>query len=173
MSEAERSILVSDKEIKFGAIHIGRFYQKIRPLETEEGCWLWTGALTKQGYGAMRIGEIYVLASRFSCVIHGLGDPRELFACHKCDTPACVNPRHLFLGTNADNTRDRTLKGRSAKGERNSVYARAVMTPEKVREMREAYRVGGCSYLSLGKRFGVSQSAVGLIVSRQRWRHIA
>ena len=80
------------------------------------GCWLWTGHLTDRKYGR-QYGRISfegknISAHRLSYMIFKGVRPRMMFVCHKCDTPACVNPDHLFLGTNMDNVRDMISKNR-------------------------------------------------------------
>ena len=78
-----------------------------------EGCWLWTGACASRGYGHLVIKKPrYTTAHRLSWEIHNGPIPKGLWVLHHCDTPACVRPDHLFLGTRADNEHDRTMKGR-------------------------------------------------------------
>ncbi len=95
---------------------LARFWQKV-DVRGPEDCWLWTGARHYKGYG-----EFVVLprrkmkASQVSWILANAADiPPGLLACHSCDNPPCVNPAHLFLGTNHENILDSVAKGRRAK----------------------------------------------------------
>lgn len=81
--------------------------------EPNSGCHLWTGTVCKHGYGRIyRKGASPVLVHRVAWErVHG-PIPAGLKVCHRCDTPSCVNPDHLFLGTQRDNLRDMYAKGR-------------------------------------------------------------
>lgn len=95
-----------------------RFHQKYIP-EPNTGCWLWTDAPNRKGYGELVVGKKVLRAHRVSWFLH-FGEIKEgLHVLHKCDTPACVNPCHLFLGTNSDNMIDKKLKGRATSHESN------------------------------------------------------
>ena len=101
-----------------------RFWAYVDKSAGPNGCWIWTGGVQKGGYGGFRINPRKTMrAHRFAWEItHGPipavnEDGVEVVACHRCDTPLCVNPAHLFLGTDADNAADKVAKGRQAKGE--------------------------------------------------------
>lgn len=93
---------------------VARFGRHVCP-EPNTGCWLWTGAHSERGYGQIqggRRGGRVVLAHRFAWATANGPIPKGFFVCHRCDTPSCVNPDHLFLGTHDENMRDMARKGR-------------------------------------------------------------
>lgn len=81
--------------------------------EPNSGCHLWTGRVGRGGYGSITVGSKHRLVHRLRYEREFGPIPEGMFACHRCDTPACVNPDHLFLGTVVDNNRDAVRKGRS------------------------------------------------------------
>jgi hypothetical protein len=88
-----------------------RFWKYVNKTD---GCWLWTGAIGGSGYGLLGVENRNVPAHRLSWQIHNGPIPDGLLVCHTCDNPPCVNPAHLWLGTNLDNARDKMAKGRHA-----------------------------------------------------------
>jgi hypothetical protein len=84
--------------------------------EPNSGCLLWFGKADRQGYGRVRVGRKHLFVHRVSWEAANGPIPATLLVCHHCDTPACINPAHLFLGTIADNNRDCILKGRHRSG---------------------------------------------------------
>ena len=91
-----------------------RFAENVMP-EPNSGCWLWVGVVNFFGYGQLYINSRYHGAHRVSWELHQGQIPIGLFVCHKCDVPSCVNPNHLFVGTQLDNMRDAKNKGRVRK----------------------------------------------------------
>lgn len=110
---------IQGQHVRFCTGHAGRrspvekFWEKVKKTP---GCWLWTGARTGRGYGALYFQEggkrWHKTAHRLSWEYARGAIPNGLFICHHCDNPLCVNPAHLFVGTVQDNNRDRDNKGR-------------------------------------------------------------
>lgn len=85
-------------------------------------CWLWVGAKSSRGYGYIFYGGKQQRAHRVSYQIHAGSIPDGFVVMHRCDTPLCVKPDHLVVGTYADNSHDRDRKGRTCKGKRHHWY---------------------------------------------------
>ena len=153
------------------AIH-GTLEQRFWPRVCKtKGCWLWTGSQVK-GYGVLRlqgkqkelIGLSYVRAHRFSWELHFGTIFKSISVLHKCDVPSCVNPKHLFLGTQTDNIRDMDAKGRRGvvKG---SSHPNSVLTDGQVREMRRLHQEEGFGSSLLGRLFHVSQGTAWKVIT--------
>lgn len=136
-----------------------------------DACWMWTGGTDKNGYGRISQGGKQRRAHRISYQIHHGAIPRGMFVCHSCDTPGCVNPAHLWLGTPADNTADRDQKGRHW-GPRGDTHPTAKLTEAHVRAIRRLYRTGKYTQAELGEQFGVTNTTVQLLVNRKTWGHV-
>ena len=90
-----------------------RFMHFVLP-EPNSGCWLWIGSLDRKGYGGLRVAGELKRATHVSLALSGRPIPPGMCVLHRCDTPACVNPDHLFVGTFKDNTQDMIGKGRNS-----------------------------------------------------------
>lgn len=150
-----------------------RFWANVEKTDT---CWLWRGTRSPKGYGDLMIksnGKWQPRrAHRISWELHYGPIPTGMFCCHHCDTPGCVNPEHLFLGTPKDNTSDMIQKGRRVsavpKGEAN-VNAR--LTDDKVREIRQRFQAGE-SQRTLAQLMGVTKSCIRDAIRGKTWKHI-
>lgn len=131
---------------------IERFTEKVR--FAENGCWIWTGSVDADGYGKGPGDN--VRAHRFSYEHHKGHIPKGMFVCHSCDTPSCVNPEHLWIGTSADNTADSTNKGRRARGEKSGV---SKGSDTLVKIVKQNYALG-ISQDKLSAIYGISQSTI-------------
>lgn len=156
------------------------FWEKVE-RGAEDACWNWTGARTGKGYGYFKKRhpqtrkDVALLAHRFAWVLeHRRTVPTGLLVCHHCDNRLCVNPTHLFVGTNADNMRDMARKGRASREPRmqGEGHTLAVLTEREVRAIRRIYAAGGISQEALGKRFGVTGKNIYMITKGKTWRHL-
>lgn len=154
-----------------------RFWSKVQKQEGD-GCWLWTGGADVAGYGLVRLDDKRMtVAHRAAWALEHGPIPAGLCALHRCDTPRCVRPSHLFLGTRLDNVRDMVSKGRqrSVPGERHPF---ASLTESDVRYIRAAYNPSGPlgsvtrTRELLADRFGVSPVLITKIQLGTAWRHL-
>jgi hypothetical protein len=155
---------------------VTRFWSRVDTSSGTDTCWLWTGKLDKEGRGRISIGGkggATMIASRFSWVIaHGRTIPLGQQVCHACDNPTCVNPTHLFLGTQLDNIRDCISKGRfSPPPKLIGIQNHSAKLNERlVAIIRERYAAGGTSHLRLAKEYGVSETTIRFIIIGRIWR---
>lgn len=143
-----------------------RFWGKVNKTN---GCWNWLTYKDRDGYGEFQLEKKKSKAHRASWQIHFGKIPEGLCVLHKCDNPPCVNPSHLFLGTPADNNKDRSLKGRSAKGEK---MASAKLTENKVLNIRKMYAAGNIKQKTLARLFDINFRTISQIINRKLWNHI-
>jgi len=167
-----------------------------------EPCWTWTGRVNALGYGKVKAGKVEKLAHRVAYELACGPVPKGEGVLHRCDNPPCVNPAHLFHGTDADNAADKAAKGRCQPnaGERNgrarlvaeqvldirSAHdsgrmtardlaernGRARLVAEQVLDIRSAHDSGRMTARDLAERYGVSTGAIESITRRKNWRHL-
>jgi hypothetical protein len=152
-----------------------RFVTKFR-VDEATNCWAWTGALS--GHVPTQYGKLHIVkpnGKRTTAFAHRLAFeifvgpiPDGLWVLHRCDNRICVNPRHLFLGTAADNSRDMVSKGRSAKGSASN----AKLTEDDVRDIRLRYQLGTITQGALAREYGVSIVAINMACNRHTWKHV-
>ena len=161
------------RKIELTEESIERFWKHVDKKSDNE-CWEWKACKSIKGYGIMGIKHKPYLAHRISWVIHNGAVPvtdslQELCVCHTCDNRSCVNPLHLFLGTDKDNMDDMCKKGRGAVGEKNGKHK---LTENQVIEIREKYVPHVYTLAMLAKEYGVAQVTIYLIVTYINWKCI-
>ena len=156
-----------------------RFWSKVEKTDT---CWNWTGAKFNHGYGQFMERK---LAHRVAWELANGPIPDGLCVLHRCDQPLCVRTDHLFLGTRADNNRDRSRKGRTARqtGERHwsrrypervsrgEQHVSAKLDEARVRAIR-VLAADGYTKAALSRHFSISESAVHFVVNHHTWDHV-
>lgn len=175
-----------------------RFWPRVDTSGGPGACWPWLGARNDNGYGSFYVDGKKRGSHRVAFELaNGVG-PKGLLVCHSCDTPACCNPAHLWLGTSRDNTQDCIRKGRFPSGDRNGIRRRperhparlypgwhplalrperrargaampnAKLDDEKVREIRAST----ATERELAMRYGVGTALIGQVRRRKAWRHV-
>jgi len=137
-------------------------------LNEASGCWEWSGLKTPKGYGLVSIEGKKFRAHRLSYEFNRGKIPDGLFVCHHCDNRCCVNPDHLFVGTNEDNIADMVAKGRQARvsGSQNGSARLSAADVIAIRNAR------GIKQKELARQYGITQGQVSAIQLRKKWAHI-
>lgn len=143
-----------------------RFWLCVVP-DAETGCWLWSGRMYNNGYGDFKCGYLRFLAHRVSFTF-AFFPPCDLQVCHRCDTRRCVNPAHLFAGTQQDNITDMMQKGRAVhwRGEKSGM---AKLNRDAVWHIRNTYKRDGVTASRLAAEFGVSTDTIYGIAKGRSW----
>lgn len=136
--------------------------------DPNSGCWLWSAGVDKNGYGKTAIDGWHMRAHRASFLIANGFLPPHLEVCHSCDTPACINPSHLWLGTNAQNQGDAAIKGRR-KGSKNK---NARIVESDTIEIRARCDAGENPKI-VCKDYGISWSQIYRIWRKEFWQHVS
>lgn len=163
-----------ERRAKARANFADRFWSHVSVLGPAD-CWLWSGQRHKFGYGLIyRAGDGMVTAHRASWELRNGPIPKGLSVLHDCDNPPCCNPSHLHIGTQTDNMREMTERGRGRiphhRGESNN---KAKLTEAQVREIRARYAAGRISIRQLAAEYGVTFAPVQHILSGKTWRHVS
>jgi hypothetical protein len=133
------------------------------------GCWLWQGARHGNGYGGFKIRGRQYGAHQAAWILFKGEIPEGKLVCHHCDTPLCVNPNHLFIGTPLDNVRDMFAKGRANKAKGSGCAC--ILSEDMVIEMRKLHKSTGQSIASIARLYGVKAGTVQAAIRRVNWRH--
>lgn len=149
-----------------------KFKQRIKAIDSN-GCWVWGGNITGRDARAFIWwdGRTRVAARVLYEIVHHIKLPKEMCVLHTCDNPKCVNPEHLYVGTQSDNARDRELRGRNNAFARSFIGSKngaAKLTEEDVTQIR----VSKESASSLAMKYRVSTSCINLCRAKKTWAHV-
>jgi hypothetical protein len=150
---------------------VERFWNLVDKRAPDE-CWEWRGGLCGPGYGIFKVGTLgvdrrNVMAHRFAYELHY--GPLEKLAClHRCDNKKCVNPSHLFSGTQADNMEDKVSKGRQPRG---AMHYISKLDEQKLAAAR-VFIMNGWSYKKIADRFNVQTMSLWNALNGKSWKHV-
>jgi len=159
-----------------------RFWAKVDVRGADE-CWPWMASRNHKGYGRFKFRLHSTRSHRISYELLVGPIPDGLFVCHHCDNPPCVNPAHLFLGTNTDNIRDAKAKGRLATGKRNGVHTHPESRTTDKTNIHARLTDGNVCWILAALAFGIRQStlasyfgvdcgAISRINRGKTWKHV-
>lgn len=142
----------------------------MRIHRTSTGCWIFTGPLDQDGYGKIKLKSQTFAAHRLVAhvFLKALMSPQEVVA-HRCDTPACINPEHLFITTSKGNTLDRDAKGRGVVG---ASHPNAKLSKGDVLAMRKRYAAGESMSAVAARYPHVTLGCVANVLRRLTWKHV-
>lgn len=145
---------------------LDRFRQNIK---IKNGCWEWQRRLDRDGYGFISFGNVNWRAHRLSHQLFNSEIPKGLNVLHRCDNPRCVNPKHLFIGTQQENMKDKERKGRAPKGPDHWL---SKLDSVKVREIRGLIE-SGVYQKDIASKYGIAQITVSKIHRGITWSHVS
>lgn len=149
-----------------------RFWSKIK-FDDPGNCWEWQAYRHPEGYGKYKASATSLISAHRYIYMELFGRlPSTLLVCHKCNNPSCVNPNHLYAGTNQDNTNDREAAGRGITFiKRGSQYGNAKLNEEKVAVIKQRLAAGHVSN-EIAKDYGVSIALISMIKHGRNWTHV-
>ncbi len=145
---------------------IARFFDKV---QITKHCWLWTAAL-RCGYGHFGFDKGTIVAHRFSYAlfVRPIESGKQILHRRECGNRNCVNPHHLYMGTHADNIRDRIIWGKSLAGE---AHGNSKLSEKDVLDIRRIHKDKRSGYKNTANLFGISAAQVGRIVLGRSWTY--
>lgn len=143
-------------------------YNARHTVGSPDECWPWTGGVDRAGYGRISVVGLNIIQVHRIAYLIYIGDlPAGWELMHNCDTPHCVNPAHMKLGTHTDNMHDMSIKKRANYG-----GSRRVLNPDLVRNMRARYAAGE-TISSIYRSLNVDWGTVRHAVQGRTWRHVS
>jgi len=153
-----RRELGRSKATRFGVSSEARFWKSV---EKTNYCWIWIKQKNRRGYGKFSLKNKTIAAHKYSYELVKGAVPDGLYVCHKCNNPSCVNPDHLYAGTNSQNTLDSVVSG---------THRTAKLNFEMAQQIRKIYAGGGVTQKQIGEKYGVGGDIVSEIVNHKIWK---
>lgn len=164
---ADLSFILQDESIK------AKFWQRV-DMRAPSECWNWVGTKSRGGYGRLKVMGHTIAAHRFSLMVAiGRCINSHEFACHTCDNPVCVNPKHLYVGNHKTNTADMVARNRSVKWEgkrRGQENPRAKLNIEDIHKIRFMHFV--VPIRKIASQFSINKSTVCDIIYKRSWTNV-
>ncbi|MEG4805772.1 HNH endonuclease signature motif containing protein [Microcoleus sp. ARI1-B5] len=136
---------------------------------SKDGCWLTDLCCCRYGYPKIGVNNKIQKLSRVMFELHNGKIPEGICVCHKCDNRACVNPEHLFLGTQQENMTDMANKGRSTRGSKNP---QAKLNEKQVLEIKRLLSETNLSHQKIADLFNVDRKILSGIKNEKNWKHV-
>jgi len=158
---------------KYKTLLIDRFLNKVNKTDS---CWIWLGAKQTSGYGRFYNGDLNkVIGSHQFSYLYFIGQiPNGINVCHNCDNPSCVNPNHLFLGTQKDNLKDMFKKGRGRKlntYKSGTKHFKAKLSQKDIKRIRNLYNTGELNSYELGDIYNVHRTTINRLIRKETYQN--
>lgn len=143
------------------------YFWNLVDITSSNVCWNWLGYILESGYGQITLAYTHYRVHRLAYWLQHQIQPGDQLICHTCDNRCCCNPRHLFLGNNADNSSDMVAKGRVAH-QQGIKHGGVKLTEPEVLLIRKSHDSG----VWLAQKFGVSPPLICMIRNHKIWKHL-